>query len=236
MEIIPFNSKEEAQAAAGERLNNLLLENAKKPVLLMLSAGSAFEILDYVGEKALGENLTVSVLDERFSIEADVNNFLNLQKLDFYTLALNKNVNFFGSLPRPGEKITDLAARFENNLKTWKKENPSGVIIASFGMGPDGHTAGIFPESDETKFAGLMQNEPWVVGYNVGNKHKYSDRVTTTITFFKEINFGIGFICGQGKKTAFNALNTNALPINLLPALALKEIKNLEIFTDIKTS
>lgn len=234
MEINRFKTKEEAQAAGGEALNNLLLENAKKPVLLMLSAGSAFEILDYVGEKALGENLTISVLDERFSIEADVNNFLSLQKLDFYSIALSKDVNFFGSLPRPGEKITDLAARFENNLKAWKKENPNGLIIATLGMGPDGHTAGIFPESDETKFANLMQSEPWVVGYNVGNKHKYQDRVTTTVTFFKEIDFGIGFVCGEDKKAKFDELKKDGTSVNLLPALSWHNIKNLQIFTNIK--
>jgi 6-phosphogluconolactonase/glucosamine-6-phosphate isomerase/deaminase len=228
-----FSTKEEALATAGERLNSLLMDNIKKPVLLMLSAGSALELLEYVGESALFENLTVCMLDDRFSTEPSINNFLQLQKSDFYMQAQNKDVSFFGTLPRPNETILDVAKRFENNLKTWKQENPKGVIIATLGMGADGHTAGIFPEADEKKFANLMQSDAWVVGYNVGDKHKYSERVTTTITFFKEINFGISFVCGQEKEPKLEEVLANKTPINLLPAAAWKEIKNVEIYTNI---
>jgi 6-phosphogluconolactonase/glucosamine-6-phosphate isomerase/deaminase len=234
MKINKFDSKAEAAASAGEALNNLLLENIKSPILLLVSAGSAFEILEYVGEKVMSENLTVCMLDDRFSENPEVNNFLQLQKLDFYTLALSKDVNFFGTLPRPNEKITELAERFEGNLKNWRKENPNGLIVATFGMGADGHTAGIFPESDEKKFANLMKNESWVIGYNVGDKDKYSERVTTTLTFFKEIDFGIGFVCGEDKKLKFNELQQGGTSVNLLPALSWHSIKNLQIFTDIK--
>jgi 6-phosphogluconolactonase/glucosamine-6-phosphate isomerase/deaminase len=79
-----------------------------------------------------------------------------------------------------------------------------------------------------------MKNESWVIGYNVGDKDKYSERVTTTLTFFKEIDFGIGFVCGEDKKLKFNELQQGGTSVNLLPALSWHSIKNLQIFTDIK--
>lgn len=175
---------EAAAAAAGEALNNFLAENRETPVLLMLSAGSALSLLDYVGQKSLGENLTVAVLDERFSTDEKTNNFARLQHTDFYAMAMEVEVSFFGSLPRPGETMHDLAARMEKNLRTWKSENPHGIIVATLGMGKDGHTAGIFPFSDAEGFNKMFAGENWVAICDVGAKHEFHLRVTATAFFF----------------------------------------------------
>lgn len=233
MKINRFPTKKEALTGAGELLNGLLIKTLKNPTLLMLSAGSALEILGYVDEKTFSENLTVCMLDDRFSKTVDINNFLQLQKTDFYILAQNAGVNFLDTLPRSEEQILDTASRFENNLKTWKAKNTSGIIIATLGMGPDGHTAGIFPETDKKRFIDLFQSDPWVVGYNAKNKHKYPERVTSTLTFFKQINEGIAFVCGQEKKQKLDELLANKTEVNLLPATAWAGIKNLAIFTNL---
>jgi 6-phosphogluconolactonase/glucosamine-6-phosphate isomerase/deaminase len=159
IKIKKYASAEEAAAAAGESLNQLLADNKDKPVLLMLSAGSALSVLDYVSQIPLTENLTVSVLDERFSQVAGVNNFLQLQKKDFYADAVSAGCSFFGTVPRLNESMQSLARRWEDNLRKWENDNPQGTIIATLGMGPDGHTAGIFvfPE-DEKKFKDLFQS------------------------------------------------------------------------------
>jgi 6-phosphogluconolactonase/glucosamine-6-phosphate isomerase/deaminase len=139
MQIQRLNSKDEATAAAGEYLNALLIENKKYPILLMLSAGSALSILDFVGDSAIGENLTISILDERYSLDPKINNFHQLQQTDFYTLAFAAEASFFGTLPRPDDTQDSLAQRWEKNLRNWREENPKGVVIATLGMGADGH-------------------------------------------------------------------------------------------------
>ncbi|HYV33561.1 MAG TPA: hypothetical protein VE973_01820, partial [Candidatus Limnocylindria bacterium] len=116
-ELLRQADKESAAAEAGEYLNLKLLDSKKTPVLLLLSGGSAFEILNYIGPSALGPNLTVSVLDERFSLDEKVNNFAQLQKTDFYKDALDAEASFFGTFPRPNETIEQLAQRWEANLK-----------------------------------------------------------------------------------------------------------------------
>ena len=117
IQILKQADKESAAAEAGEYLNNFLVENKKTPILLLLSGGSAFSILDYIGQAALGDNLTVTDLDERFSADPEINNFSQLQKHDFYQLALDADVSFFGTLPRPNETIGQLKERWETNLK-----------------------------------------------------------------------------------------------------------------------
>jgi 6-phosphogluconolactonase/glucosamine-6-phosphate isomerase/deaminase len=230
-QVQKYANADEAVFACGQALNNTLIENSKFPILLLLSGGSALEILDEILPEALGEHLTISMLDERFSRDHKINNFSQMQATSFYELALANNVNFFGTLPRPEENIENFARRMELTLKTWANKNPSGKIFATLGMGPDGHTAGIFPFSDKTKFDDLFLSENWTIGYTA--PHKYSERVTTTLTFFEKIHKGFALVCGAEKKSAFDRLITCVDKINFLPVLGWQKIKNIKIFTDI---
>src|SRR6185369_10087310 len=117
LQIFRQPDPESAAAEAGEHLNFFLTENLKRPVLLMLSGGSSLAILEYVGKTALGENLTISMLDERFSEDPAINNFAQLQKTEFYKDAFDSEVSFFGTLHRPGESMEDLRQRWGKNLK-----------------------------------------------------------------------------------------------------------------------
>jgi 6-phosphogluconolactonase/glucosamine-6-phosphate isomerase/deaminase len=233
MEIFKQNDAISAAAECGEYLNAFLIEHKKLPILLMLSGGSALTVLDYIGDHALGENVTVSVLDERFSEDPTINNFFQLQKTEFYTAALNSEVNFFGTLPRPNETAEALAKRFEHNLKTWREENPSGIIVATLGMGSDGHTAGIFPFEHKTEFDTLFNSGAWIVAYDAAEKNQYPQRVTTTLNFLRNIDFGFAYVCGKEKKEKLEQVKNNQATINILPALAWHDIKDVKIFTDI---
>jgi 6-phosphogluconolactonase/glucosamine-6-phosphate isomerase/deaminase len=234
LEIFRQPDPESAAAEAGEQLNQSLTDNLKRPVLLMLSASSSLAILEYVGKTALGQNLAISILDERFSQDPSINNFAQLQKTDFYTDAFDAECSFFGTLPRSGETMADLAKRWEANLHAWRRENPGGLIIATLGMAADGHTAGIFPFDDEKKFNQLFKGEPWVVAYNVGNASPYQERVTTTLSFLKLIDLGFAFVVGGEKKAKLDTLIQKHGEIHALPALAWHDIKKLKIFTDIR--
>ncbi|MBI5530212.1 MAG: 6-phosphogluconolactonase [Candidatus Doudnabacteria bacterium] len=234
-QIFKQADKEAAAAEAGEYLNNYLAENKKTPILLLLSGGSALSVLDYIGQTSLGENLTVSVLDERFSEDPSINNFSQLQKHDFYQLALNVDVSFFGTLPRPAETIDQLALRWEANLKKWKEENPNGLIMATLGMGADGHTAGIFPfPEDAGKFHKLFENDNWVAAYSAAGKNKFPERLTTTATFFKLIDFGFVYACGKEKSAMLKQALAGKNEFSVLPACAWQNIKEVMVFTDVE--
>ncbi len=234
IQLFTQNDSEAAAAEAGEHLNLLLTEHKKTPVLLLVSGGSALAILNYVGSTALGENLSVCVLDERFSQDPAVNNFAQMQKLDFYQLALDAGASFFGTLPRNGESMKELAKRWETNLENWKTENPDGIIIATLGMGADGHTAGIFPEKDAEKFQKLFYSSNWITAYTASGKMINPQRLTATATFLQNINFGLIYVCGADKKPKLDEVINHQNKENLLPALLWHKIKDARIFTDIK--
>jgi 6-phosphogluconolactonase/glucosamine-6-phosphate isomerase/deaminase len=234
MDIKTFAKPEEAALFAGYALNKLLEDNKDKPVLLMLSGGSALEILDGVNPENLGEHTAISMLDERFSTEPAANNFLQLQKTDFYKEAMNRQCSFFGTLPRPGENKKQLAERLEKNLHAWQQENDQGKIFATVGMGPDGHIAGIMPfPEDEKKFAGLFLGKGWAVAYDAGDKSPHSDRITATATFLKNIDAAIAYIAGKEKQTVWGRIKQKANQPFELPAILLHDMRNLEIYTDL---
>lgn len=235
MEILKQDDPESTAAEAGEYLNNWLIENKKQPVLLMLSSGSALAILEYVGQTALGANLTISVLDERFSQDPTINNFAQLEKTDFFTDALNADSSFFGTLPRNEETSQQLAERWEKNLRNWREENPRGLIAATLGMGPDGHTAGILPFAEAPdEFEKLFNKENWVTAYNGGNKSKYPERITATVTLLKLIDVAFAFVVGEEKKEKFEELTAGKAKAAELPATIWHEMKKVIVFTDIK--
>lgn len=231
MEILKAKNEIDATETAGESINEFLRDNTRLPILFLMSGGSALKILDFIDENLLNENLTVTVLDERFTPNENDNNFAQIEKTAFFELAVNAEVNFIGTLPRPSETLTQMANRLEHSLKTWVLENPNGKIIAILGMGEDGHTAGIFADADLHSFQQKFCGEKWVVGYdNLGQKLP-KERITTTFTFFEKIDLGILFVCGEKKKAALEQVYKKQEPINLLPALGIEKIKNVKIVT-----
>jgi 6-phosphogluconolactonase/glucosamine-6-phosphate isomerase/deaminase len=280
LQIFKQSDAQSAAAEAGEQLNLFLAENKKRPVLLMLSAGSSLAILEYVGKTALGANLSISMLDERFTpLEArakgaadadgnlpltgfsrdplinlvrskppgaaadalrhrtsnEVNNFSQLQKTDFYTDAFEAEASFFGTLPRDGESPEDLRQRWDKNLTTWRAENPTGLIAATLGMGADGHTAGILPfPENPMKFEQLFNSGAWTSAYNAGSKSKYPERVTTTITFLRLIDFGFAFVADKEKQEIFTRLTSGNVKTAEIPANVWHEMKNVKVFTPLE--
>jgi 6-phosphogluconolactonase/glucosamine-6-phosphate isomerase/deaminase len=235
LKINRFPGEEQVQAHAGQALNNILAANAGYAVLLMLSGGSALKLVNAIEPENLNENLSITVLDERFSQDPKINNFSQLQNTDFYKIALKKDVSFFGTSPRNIDTPRSLQERWETNLRNWAAENPNGKIIATIGMGPDGHIAGIFPHpEDEKKFNNLFLSDAWTVAYNVGTKNPYPDRVTTTITFLKKIDSAVVFVTGKEKITPLKKLASKSASLEELPAMALWDLKDAEVYTDIQ--
>lgn len=234
LQIFKQPDAQSAAAEAGENLNACLAENKKLPILLLLSGGSCLSIMDYVGQAVLGANLTVTMVDERFSQYPNINNFAQLQKTDFYATAFEAEASFFGTLPRDGETMEQLRARWDKNLKTWRAENPDGLIVATLGMGADGHTAGILPfPEDPLKFYQLFNGNEWTAAYDAGDKNKYPERVTTTLTFLKNIDFGVALVCGAEKAVKLNQLLSATNNTASLPAAIWHKMKNVKIFTDL---
>jgi 6-phosphogluconolactonase/glucosamine-6-phosphate isomerase/deaminase len=93
-----------------------------------------------------------------------------------------------------------------------------------FGMGPDGHTAGIKPHSPAVW-------SPNLVADFVADDF---ERITITPAAIKKLDAAVVQISGQNKVEQLNNLLDCDLTLDNQPAQILKAIPNLTIFSDIK--
>jgi 6-phosphogluconolactonase/glucosamine-6-phosphate isomerase/deaminase len=171
MKIFFQAGENEVLEEATKKLNDLLEKYKNFPLLLMFSGGSALKLIDGIQGKYITRTTTVTVLDERYSKDEEVNNFAQIKKKGFYDMLTRHEARVIDTRVHHNELQEDLAIRLEAELRTWRREYPKGKIIATLGMGEDGHVAGIIPEKNEVnKFKKLFLSKNWVAFYDAGKK------------------------------------------------------------------
>ena len=236
--IISCKSKEEATSLAINELVSLLSEFKKtaQPLLLLLSGGSALHLLDTLQEQHLGNHVTIGVLDERYSADPTINNFSQLTDTKLYTAGIKAGSSFIDTRIQHNESPQELSTRLERTLKSWKQMHPKGTILVTQGIGPDGHTSGVlpFPENPATFTKLFEASDSWTTAYDATDKNKYPLRITTTLSFLREVDSSIVFVCGIDKTEALRkALDPESMP-HITPARIIQDMKHVSLFTDIK--
>ena len=150
MNVNVFSTETVAREAASA-LDKFFSEQKGSEFLFLSSGGSSLEILRHIDVSNFGPQSTIGVLDERYSQDPSINNLAQLAATDFFKAAIERGSQFIDTIVRPGESAEDLATRFENQLKDWKNKT-DGTIIASVGIGSDGHTSGIMPYPENRTF------------------------------------------------------------------------------------
>lgn len=237
MQIIRQASANETRESAGGELARLLQIYHDKPVLLLLSGGSCFLLLDSIHQTTLGSHVLIAMLDERADTREEVNNFAQLTKTDFYAKAIAQGAQFVDSRLMPGEHAGELAERMNKIFFDWLADHANGNVLATIGVGADGHIAGImpFPENPQ-KFTELFENNKrQVIDYDAGNKNEYPLRVTVTLPFLrKNITNAIVYAVGEAKQPALARVLTERGTLAETPARILREMNDVLLFTDIK--
>lgn len=216
---------------ASKALTDSLRAYPGRPMLLMVSGGSALSLLDLVDISVLGPHITLTVLDERYSTDVAVNNFTQLSETTFFTSCTLAGVHVISTKVLIGESLLDLQLRFDDALHTWKEQYTDGVVVVTVGIGSDGHTAGIFPKIPEVDFDG----KDWTVAYTLPkNINPYPHRVTVTNTFLRDcVDEAIVYAVGPEKSILVNTLESSTFSTQEFPAAVLKEISQLRIFTSV---
>lgn len=232
-----FTEKDPAvlREMASGGLEKILKANTRNKVLLLLSGGSAFSLLT-VNRESLGPHLTIGVLDERYSRNPGINNYDQLSSTAFFEDAEKAGCIFMDTSVQDDDSLKDFAGRFEKTLREWKIKNPTGLIVITQGMGPDGHTSGIMPYPENEQLFETMFNreDRWIAGYDAGNKNPYPLRATTTIPFLKTVDFSVMYVSGSEKAGAINKALKGSLPYHVLPASIIRQMKNVILYTDIE--
>ncbi len=219
---------------ASEALGRVLTENKNKPVLLLVSGGSSLNLLHSIPMDVFDRHVAMAVLDERFSKDSGINNFLRLSQTDFYKEAMKRGVTVFESVPKDNEAIEELAKRFEDFLKAWKMAHTDGVIVALQGIGPDGHTAGIMPYADDKRTFQFYfdDSEVWALGYDAGTRSTYPLRVTVSLPFLRKVTTSIVYAVGVEKKEALVAALAPEGELHKTPARIINEMPHCLLYTD----
>lgn len=187
-----------------------------KNVLWFVSGGSSVPIEVEIAKKIIinHDKLVVTLVDERYGpVGHSDSNYFRLEKSGF-------NIPQFNFIPFLfGKDIITTTNDINKMLDSEFKK--ADYKIGFFGIGSDGHTAGILPHSKA-----LTENK-LACNYEAG----LYNRITTTPRVIYELDEAILYAVGESKWNAIEKLNDN-LPIEEEPAQVLKKVPLLTIYTD----
>lgn len=190
-----------------------------KRVLWLIPGGSnigtSAGVMTYIPEE-LTKNLTVTLTDERFGpIGHPDSNWLQLAQAGFDPKSA-KTVPIL----QKGLNLEQTIAHFEASLSALFSDND--IIIGQFGMGSDGHIAGILPNSPAAHTKSLA------AGYETGT----FTRITCTFQSILHCDYAFLFAFGEAKQNALQRLLTEQ-PVTDQPAQIIKQIPNVFVFNDV---
>lgn len=176
-------------------------------VLLCLSGGSALELIKDFPMEILGSHVTITVLDERYSTDPKINNMAQIPATGFLDKATAAGCGIIDTRVKEGESIEEVVAGYHLALTRWMENNPDGKIVATAGMGPDGHTSGIIPGSNNFDILFGDDQKKLVVGYVAANQPEAQKmRITTTFAFLEKVAFAVMLVLGESKAEAMTRL------------------------------
>lgn len=236
MKIVSHSNTADVLAAAIRGFRDALTRAKDTPTLLLLSGGSALALLDPTLAEMLDKRVTIGMLDERHTNDPRNQNFTQLTHTDFYSRARERGCVFLSTIPKQSESLAENAERFEQSLRAWCAEHPEGHVIATQGIGADGHTAGILPFPEDPALFTKHFDNPlhWVAGYAVTpEKNPHRERITVTLPFLRSmVSETIVYAVGKEKHDALaRTLAARGLLVET-PARIIHEMSLATLFTD----
>jgi len=219
---ITINKYESCSEATDEAVARLIgaLDHPVK-TLFLLSGGSSLDVARKVFPKLKADQkrlITVAQIDERYGEPGHPDSNWNgieeaVGSFDDYAGAVN--------ILQGSGSIEEDTANYNARLRELLVENV--MKIGLFGIGADGHVAGILPheEADFMKYTdGRM-----VVNFQGTD----FPRITTTSALMKVLDGAIVYACGENKEDTVDRLNKTLLP-HQHPAQLLKETNETWVY------
>ncbi len=188
------------------------------PVAWFLSGGSAIPIAVEVAKKLTASKTQLRVLqiDERFGPVGHADsNWKQLLDAGFNCEGAQYRPVLHGwSLPLTVETYTEAVLDAFGNCD---------LRIGLFGIGPDGHTAGMLPGSTAAN-----EMTKLVVNYQGPD---YT-RITLTTPALAKLDLAVAYAAGEPKRPTLQNLHSE-MPISIQPAQALKRAKDWCVYSDV---
>ncbi len=151
--------------------------------------------------------------DERFVPPADpLNNMAMARKIFLDAYAPSSNIH---PIPTDAASPDESAERYARALKSFygadRLEDARPLFdLVLMGVGPDGHTASIFPD-----YPAMNETERWVVGVPKANVEPFVLRVTLTLTALASCREMLFEVAGHDKRAILaRVLGGEPLPAN----------------------
>ena len=215
--------------AAGEHISRLL-NTHEGDTLCLLSGGSALAVLEHIIETSVRDECrTIFMMgDERGSREPHLNN--SLQFLDRYKDHWIAQ-HFLSTVPEATEQLDDFAKRISNQLDQALSELNQPQVIHLMGMGTDGHTAGIFPLTED-KFEHTYTHDLSIVPVHLEGLTIDSRASVTPTWILEHVDHVVGYAAGESKKTTLESLRNETKAIHERPAELWKLKSGSTVYTD----
>lgn len=217
MQLIRTGGWDEGTQALAERLQSELKN--RKHVLWLVCGGSnikaAVKVMDQIDDAA-SEKLAIFLTDERFgAVGHEHSNARQLRDAGF-----NPKQAIFVPMLDPGFTLEETQERYAQALQ--RAVEHADVVIAQFGIGADGHIAGILPHTP------AVEATAWVTAYEAP---PYT-RVTMTFDAMRHITAAYAMVFGDEKQKALHKLQHEELPLAEEPSQILKELPEAYVFND----
>ncbi len=204
--INQFSSPEEASDAAARHIVETIITGleGKQRFSLVLPGGSAPRKLN-ASILSHSDGMDTSRIDWFFGDERAVNpeSTHSNYRMQMETLLEPLNIQPEQIHRIPGELGASRAAGEYNQLLADYFSGPPAFDLILLGLGPDGHTASLFPDSEA-----LSANDVSVVGTGTAPLKPHVDRITLTFPAINAAGNVIFFSGRQGKETVINRLCT----------------------------
>ncbi len=206
--------------AAAPLVSKLKSSLALGPALWLIPGGSniplAVEVMRRLDDN-LTQSLTVALTDERFLAKGHPDS--NWQQL--ITAGFNPKRARVIEVLQADETLEACTARYNQALTDALEENT--VTIGQFGMGTDGHIAGILPNSPAS-----LETGNTVIGYNATP----FSRITITFNGIRQLGTVFLVAFGDSKREQLDKLIRQNLPLNVQPAQVIKQVNEAYIYND----
>lgn len=207
----------EAQNRITKALTNTLVE---KRVLWLVCGGSSIAAQAQIMQNLPAENLknlTILPMDERYGPPGHSDsNYQQLRDAGFDARRAKWKDVLERDLP-----LTETVSYYSELISDAQSE--ADYILGVFGLGADGHTAGVLPGTPATS-----DDEASVVGY------VWTDFTRMTLTPRELVKTDEAYVLAYGanKKDALQRLQKNDESIQNLPAILLYHVPKVEVYND----
>jgi 6-phosphogluconolactonase/glucosamine-6-phosphate isomerase/deaminase len=217
---------------AREYISQVLREHSESPVLFFISGGSALRVLECIEPDALKQSQTIMMMDERFTKDQNGNNFSLLTQTTFFKNAQGSGVEFISTLPKEDERHEQFSERIDAQVETYLQAHSDAYVLGLFGIGEDGHTASIFPATEQDFIEAYTSEHTFVP--ITRPQEQYPFRISITPAFIEEkISEAVLYAVGSKKcDNILSYMHTKNFGAHEIPALIPARHPESTLFTD----